>query len=246
MSAVNTMGLSIIQEMGKVGRTILSTKYPSDFEMYIMSLELTDSEGRTIDYFSFPVMPQQITKTENKKVNIKKSASGVTVLISDSFTPSDLVIKGNFGRSFKLLLKPNVSSEEGYGFKGFFGNTHVEKAKLDSGIKTGFGCIKILQDIIDKSIQLDSKGRPNRLYLYNMALSESYLVSITPQGFNLSQTYDSNMIWNYSLSLSILAPLEAIIHPSTATAVTELMKASIIQNSANQLASDLISILKLP
>lgn len=244
MSAVSIAKSSIANEVGRTGRTLLSSKYPSDFEVYILALELTDSTGRTLDYFSFPVMPSQITKTENKKVNIKKSASGVTVITSDAFTPSDLVIKGNFGRSLKLLLNPTRASDEGYGFKGFFGNTEIEKPKLDAGIKTGFGCIKILQSIVDRSVQLDSRGRPNRLYLYNLALSESYLVSVLPSGLNLNQSYDSNMIWNYSLSLSILAPLEAIVPSSETLSLKEIVTASVIQNSANKLASDMIAIIK--
>jgi hypothetical protein len=231
------------QEAGELGRIALSTKYPNEFEVYIMSLELTDSDGRTVDYFSFPVMPTHISKPENKRVKTKTSSSGVTVLSSDAHTPSEILIKGDFGRSFKLMIKPQLGDVEGYGFKGFFNNLQINTPTFDIGVKTGFGCIKILQDIIGKSVMLDSKGKPYRLYLYNMALAESYLVVTTPQGLILTQSYDKNMIWTYSLSLTILAPLNKINPEKAKFSSSKLLQASIVQNFANRIGSEIKNLL---
>ena len=231
------------QEVKELGRIALSTKYPSEFEVYIMSLELTDSDGKTLDFFSFPVMPSQISKTENRRVNVKKSASGVTIISSDAFTPSDIIIKGDFGRSFKLIIKPQLEEVEGFGFKGFFNNLQVNTPTFNIGVKTGFGCIKTLQSITDKSNKLDAKGKPNRLYLYNMALAENYLVIVTPQGFVLNQSIDKNMIWSYSLSLNILAPLDKIKNTKKDNSAQNLMSSSIVQNFANRLGSEIKSVL---
>lgn len=47
--------------------------------------------------------------------------------------------------------------------------------------------MKILQAMASKSVGLDDKGKPLRLYFYNMALGESYLVAIPPSGVQFSQ-----------------------------------------------------------
>jgi hypothetical protein len=227
------------QEAQELGRIALSTKYPNEFEVYMMSLELADSDGKTLDFFSFPVMPSQITKPDNKRVKTKTSASGVTQLMSDAFSPSEISIKGDFGRSFKILLKPNLGEVEGYAFKGFWKDLKITTPKFSAGIKTGFGCIKELQSFLDRANTLDSKGKPNRLYLYNMALNESYLVAPTPQGFIMTQSYDKNMIWTYSLTLTILAPLDKIQTIDKANSSKKLLESNMVQNFANRLASEI-------
>ena len=40
-----------------------------------------------------------------------------------------------------------------------------------------------------------------------MALGESYLVSVSPAGLLLSMSQDKNMIWEYTLNLTTIAPL---------------------------------------
>jgi len=239
----NSVSYKFKQEAGELGRVALSTKYPNEFEVYIMSLELTDSDGKTVDFFSFPVMPSMISKPEAKKVKVKTSSSGTTVLTSDASTPSEISIKGDFGRSFKLVIKPQLGDVNGYGFKGFFSNLQVSTPTFDIGVKTGFGCIKVLQSIVNQSVALDSKGKPFRLYLYNMALAESYLVVTTPQGLVFSQSYDKNMIWSYSLSLTILAPLDKIKPIDKQDSSKKLLEASIVQNFANRLGSEIKNLL---
>ena len=90
----------------------------------------------------------------------------------------------------------------------------------------------------DKSVGLDDNGKPLRLYFYNMALGESYLVAIPPSGVQYSQDVSKNMIWNYNLTMMALAPLEAV--QSRANRSSELVDnllPSLVQMGVSELAS---------
>jgi len=234
------------EALGTIGKVALSALFPSEFEVYLMAIELTDSDGRTIDYFAFPVMPESISKSEPKRVNVKKTSSGVTVLSSDSYTPEELTIKGNFGRSFKLMTSQKDGGLEGFAFSVNAGKTNlldvasnganVKQNSFSAGIKTGFGALKMLQAILSKSNGTDRKGKPFRLYLYNMALGESYLVTVTPSGPTYTQSIDKNMVWNYSVSFSILAPLQSVRGGSTSTSASRTLSRGAIQKSVYDLA----------
>jgi len=67
-----------------------------------------------------------------------------------------------------------------------------------------------LQSILQDSNIPDPTGRSKRLYFYNMALGESYLVTIPPSGVSYTQTQDQNMIWNYNINMTILALLSEV------------------------------------
>jgi hypothetical protein len=43
-----------------VGKASVHALFPDEFELYLMALELTDSNGNLIDYLAFPVMPESI------------------------------------------------------------------------------------------------------------------------------------------------------------------------------------------
>jgi hypothetical protein len=191
-----------------IGRKGMSSLYSNEFELYLVAFELVNSMGETEDYLVFPIMPDQIQKTENNRTNIKKSSTGTTVLFSQSFTPNDITIKGNFGRSFKLLS--NLFREVDFAF-AVKKMAKVEKSsQFDPYIKTGYGVTKILQNICKNSSKLDKWSKPYRMYFYNMALGESYLVVIPSGGLVLSQAMDTNMMWNYSLSMVIIADVEEL------------------------------------
>lgn len=229
-----------LQELATYGRGLLSIKYPQEIEIYLAALELVDSSGKTIQYFVFPIMPNSISKNENNRTNIKKSSAGTTVIMSPSLIPSEISIKGNFGKSFKFLTNPNGDSFKYAIFQNIVGDSlNKEYPQFDPSVKSGYGCIKILQNMIQKSSKLDTNYKPYRLYFYNMALGESYLVAILPGGLTLSQTYDKNMIWEYSLTMNVLAELEDI------KSSEELNKSSksiligrTIQSSVNTLMSE--------
>ena len=107
------------------------------------------------------------------------------------------------------------------------------------GVKTGYGAIRILKSIISKSNGVDKNGQPFRLYFYNMALGESYLVVVPPSGFTCSQTKDKNMIWEYSLTLTSIAPLNSLKTQSAKTSLTKVMGLNIVQKGAYAVVSTL-------
>lgn len=222
-----------------MSRSMLSVLYPNDFEVYLMALELVDSEGNTVDSISFPVMPSHIQKTEHTRISVKKAANSLVVLSSNSKAPSEIIIRGDFGRGLKLMLHPNRDAVEGYAFRGL----SFQSPEFEVGVKTGYGAFKLMQSIINRCTQLDSKGNPYRLILYNMAIGEIYIVVPTPTGIMLSQTQDRNMIWTYSITFTILGNVYDIGSQKRRDSSSQLMAASIMQNAVNIVGSEIRSIL---
>ena len=209
--------ISLAQQLGM---QTLASVFPYDFEWYMCALELTDSKDNTIDYLAFPVQPDSIQKTEPTRNNIKKSMAGVTVLSNDAYVPQDITIRGSFGRQFKLLLNIKQISSTNAKYSttdGVFSlyqtagaSTTIRFTFFNISVKNGYGIIKILQAIVNKSVGLDDEGKPFKLYFYNMALGESYLVAIPPSGAQFSQDLSKNMVWSYSITMKTLAPLDAV------------------------------------
>lgn len=235
-----------------LGHSALHQLYPKDFEYYMIALELVNGSGDTIDYLAFPVLPSSITKSENKRINIKKAYKSTLVLTSTAFTPQDIVIRGNFGRSFKIL----IGSKEilsGLAFlssikNGIFDlslqsnkNITLPTQQFSQYVKTGYGVTKLLQSIIQKSDGSDHNG-PFRLYLYNLALGESYLVVAPSKALILEQNdTNMNMIWNYTLNLTIIAPLELVKNNLSLSSIGQLLVASVIQGSVNKVGRDIVN-----
>lgn len=121
-----------------------------------------------------------------------------------------------------------------------FSKLSAKTPTFDATVKTGYGAIKILQRICNESSKLDWRGNPRRLYFYNLALSEQYLCIVPNGGLTLSQTYESNMIWNYSLNLSILANLEDLkSEAEIKQSASVLLQSSAIQKGVTGLVKDL-------
>ena len=183
--------------------SILNSLYPKEFELYMLSLELTTFDDTPIDYLTFPVNPDSLTKVEPKIKDISRSYGAVIVTKTDTFVPQDLVIRGNFGKSFKFLSREN-SAVAGIVnmFKGMVPS--FKGGELSKYWKSGYGCLKVLQSIVQDSDKMDN-GRPRRLYLHNFMLGESYLVEVL--NFQMDNNVQRNMIWEYELRLKILTPI---------------------------------------
>lgn len=188
------------QLIGVAGDAIKSTLnilFPRDFELYLVSLELVGPDDRPEDYFTFPINPQSLNKTETYSKSIERTYGAVVVNKTGSFTPQDIVIKGNFGRSFKLLVRNKSSAPFTSIYKG-------PEKEFSRTIKSGYGSFKVLQDICKRSNDLVN-GRPKRLYFHNFVLGESYLVEVLDLSEDMSMA--NNMMWNYTLRLKILTPI---------------------------------------
>lgn len=225
-----------------IGRSILNTKYPKEFELYMCALELIDQEGTTLRYFIFPVMPSSIEEAQPQITNIKKSLAGITVLSNLTFVPGDISLSGNFGRKFRVLLGNNYEDL----ISSFKNKDNISKTLktqvFDSRIKTGYGCCKILEEIVAESKIIDEKGI-RRLIFYNPALGNNYLVKPTSLKFSMSQ--ESNMIWNYSLALKTIASLESFNSTlETKRSEERLVTTGYVQKQMGRVLSSLTSILR--
>jgi hypothetical protein len=243
MATIQDKALDMIKT---VGRATLSTLYPDDFEFYMCAIELSTADGNTIDYFTFPVTPSSITKTDNKRTSLQNTAGGIVALTSPTFVPQDISIRGTFGRIFKILIQTEAT---GAGAAFSLSNgiktlqqiakkaTSLQTPAFDASVKTGYGALKILQSIIAKSNGIDSNGKPFRLFFYNLALGESYLVVVPPNGITFSQNEQRNMVWDYTLNMIAVAPLESVKNASSGSSLIKKTATAVIQKSVNDLAS---------
>ncbi len=207
-NAVRNRGLLL----ESVGKTILNSRYPNEFELYVIALELVDADNKTLKYFIFPVNPSSIDEANQRITSVKKTAGGVVALGSTSFVPIDINLTGNFGRKFRVLLGSDyvdfISS-----FKTADGHITADSVQagveqiFDDRVKTGYGCLKILEQICDEAELIDDKG-PRRLIWYNLAFGTAYVVR--PMNFRITMSQDSNMIHGYVVSFKAIAPLSAL------------------------------------
>jgi hypothetical protein len=241
--------------VSSIGRAAIHTLFPKDFEYFMFALELTDYDGATIDYFTWPIMPSSISKNENNRINVKKTYAGVTVINSKSFTPSELTIKGSFGRSFKILIEAGTPSIfKAFQFSrqnGVWDTSDLDQSKLKEEsrnynpvVKTGYGCIQILKSIINKSAGCDDKGRPFKLYAYNLSMGESYLVAPSPNPLVITlNDSNQNMIPNYTLNLITLAPISGTkTQGDTGSGLSNVLGLDVAQKATSTFVSTLRSI----
>jgi hypothetical protein len=220
-----------------LGKSALNAIYPEDFEVYLIAFELVDSQDQTLEFFSFPIMPSNITIAEPELVNIKKVNKGIVSLKTTSFIPKDINISGNFGRTFRLIVRDKVVD-----FTSFKGSLGLLNGEFQGpNIKTGFGSIKVLKRLLEGTKVLDQKGNPTRLYFYNFAFSENYVVEVVDKSFN--QSKESNMIWNYNVSLKAVAPITNTVRDRKS--LISILTSSSLQKGINTLASNISSALPI-
>lgn len=204
-----------------LGKKALNALFPREFEFYMLSLELINSKGFTEDFFTFPVTPNSIKEQYQTLTNIQKTASGITVNKTDTFAPRNIIVSGNFGRQFKTIINRNLVSFTGIAFTAESGGVdglkqnftsqrpgEIVSAVFNRETKTGYGCLKVLESIINKSQNRDPFGFPYRLLLYNAALGNNYVVEVI--NFEQNQDQQSNAIWNYNIVFTAVAPVEFI------------------------------------
>lgn len=218
---------SLAQQIGNVGnsaiKTILNSLWPRDFELYMVSLELTNYKDELLDYMTFPVNPESIQKNEPQLKNIERSYGAIAVTKLGQTIPHDINIRGNFGKSFKVLLRTSGFSGD---FKSLVGKTSsgMGKDELSPFFKSGYGCLKVLQNICAQSDKLDD-GKSRRLYFHNFMLGESYLVEVLQM--TEDQSMSNNMIWGYNLSLKVLTQINLTKGKRLALGTTGLLQNTI-------------------
>jgi hypothetical protein len=227
--SLNSRQRSLISTIGKAG---LHALFPKDFEHYFFSLELVDSNGRTVDYFSFPILPSSFSEEHSEITNIKKSMGGVVAIKNQTFVPKQINIRGDFGKKIKILLGGKIIELFGLKFSIKNGNFGVEgnplgnlkrkHVQFSSFAKTGYGCVKIIEAMKDKSLQVDPiTQKPYSLYCYNSMTGNNYQVEI--KRFTHSQDKSSfNMIPSYNLSMVATATLDSLVDYSPFSSVKNL------------------------
>ena len=184
-----------------MAKSILHSLYPKEFEVYMVSLELTDFSGKTLDLFTFPINPTSIYKSEPYTKSINRGHGGVVVNRSGFFTPQEITLRGNFGKDYKTLIRGEVLS-----FNSLRLNFVTSSSdELSHTIKSGYGSFKVLQEICSKSNELDGNNRPNLLFFHNFVFGESYLVEVLD--FSSDMSVQTNMLYGYSLRLKIVSPI---------------------------------------
>lgn len=242
--------LSFNQKIKELGRGALNALYPSDVEFYLLALEVVDSNNNTIDYFAWPVLPQEIRESHQEITNVRKTMGGVYVLKNPTFTPRIINLSGTFGRRFKLLV--NNKQLELAGFKLSINNGKFKitnPLQLENRIpefssiaKTGYGCIKILEAMKEKSKQLDENGKPYSLYFYNPILGNNYQVEAI-NFTHMQNENENNMNPAYSLQLIAVAPLDSVLSRlSNIKSALKNVSFSSLQKTANAIVSNLKSL----
>lgn len=244
LQAVTAQFSDLLVNTGKAG---LASLYPKDFSYSFISIELVDSQNNTVDYFSWPVLPDEIRETHTELTTIRKTMGGVNVLKNPTFNPRQISMRGTFGRTFKLILGQQTVEFAGFGFSIQNGKFNVSTPNLLDGdipqfssfAKTGFGCVKILEAMKEKSKKLDQYQKPHSLYLYNPILGNNYQVEFN----TFSHMQDSgqyNMIPAYSLQLTAVASLDAILgRRASVKSALKNMSLGNLQKMANNIASNL-------
>ena len=236
--------------LANTGKAAMHALFPKDFSYYYLALELVDSQGNTVDYFGWPILPDSIRETHQEITTVKKTLGGTYVTNNSTFTPRQIAITGNFGRNFKLLLGQQTIELAGFGFSMINGKfSQIKPNYLEDTVpqfssiaKTGYGCVKLLQGMKEKSKQVDSYGKPYALYLYNPILGDNYQVVFN--NFTHFQDKDQlNMISAYAITLTAVAPLDAILGRGASTLNTfKKLSLGNLQKSANAVASNLRSL----
>jgi len=190
-------------ELLKQGKeAILNLQFPREFESYLMAFELVNSDKEIVDYFLFPVLPSSFEENDNPLVNINKTIEGVSVLKNNTFNLKTINISGNFGVCFKFFLGRNKKIQnELDGTAFYFGTREFSKE-----LKTGYGATKALEAIFETLTQKDRKGGSYRLYFYNLAFGNSYVVEVVNKSFR----QQNPRIWDYNIQLRVLAPVNSI------------------------------------
>lgn len=207
--AVKDIQRSFIRLLEDAGNGVAHIMHPNESPHYMVGFELTTWNNETIDYLAFPVMPQQIRVTDTPSTTIKKTLSGVVSTSLSGFTPRNINLVGNFGRGFVFLVNNQLISMAASNYSTQAGVYDISDKKspiktnvFNTQVKTGYGCIKILQSIIRKSNETNETA-PFKLFFYNMALGEHYLVKAV--NMDVSQTIESNMNWQYNIQMTAIA-----------------------------------------
>lgn len=192
----NGLSKTVIDSVLEVGKSALHTIMPDDYEYYLCSLELYNSDFEKEGFLSFVVMPEQISENHVPIQTMTKTHRGIVTTFNETFAPVDISISGTFGKKFRMVTN---SAKDPIKKSGILNINFGKLGNIGVGVKSGYGLIKILQHILEKSNKTDGKGRPYFLIFNNYAFNSSYIVNVV--NYQFTQSYEQNMIWYYNITL---------------------------------------------
>lgn len=231
------------------GQSGLNISFPEEFEYYSVALEVcsVDAQGneKVISYINFPTMPSSLSKSVEYLSTVKKTGSGVFVMRNTSFKPFQISIQGTFGAKLRYVDTQGYlsapSSATAVTTQQVSVNTTVDQNKLFSqNIKTGYGTLKIVEKMLELAHN-STNDIPNRLYWYNFAFNDMYLVE--PIRFSPRQDRSTNGMWQYSLELQALAKA-GDIQSNLSNQQKNILSATSLQRSINTTSTAIKSIFK--
>lgn len=231
----------------ETGRAGLHATAPDDYEYYLCSFELFNSSLEKVGFISFVVMPNQIAENYTPIQTITKTHGGIVTVFNPSFNPFDISLSGTFGKKFRIVtdLKDpdpaNKKKKTNMLLNLVMGNISNVTGGL-MGAKSGYGLTKVLQHILQESNRLDENEKPYILVFNNYAFNTHYVVNV--MNFSFQQSYDQNMIWNYSIQLKAVGLKPSAIDNGMAGFLKYVAKSAIsngINNLVNKMTSQVTS-----
>lgn len=203
MSYLSGVGNNIINQTMNTalefGKSAVHALAPDDYEYYLCSLELYNTDWERKGFLSFVVMPDQYSESRTPIQTIVKTHNGIVTTYNPSFSPIDINLSGTFGRRFRLLSNFQDPAKNSGGFLNLNLGSFLGGGNI--GVKSGYGLSKILHHILECSISGDVT-RDNRaffLILNNYSFNTSYVVNVI--NYSFQQNIGQNMMWYYNLGL---------------------------------------------
>lgn len=198
-----------------LGRAPFHLAFPNDVELYLLTLELSTSEGQVVDILTFPINPSSVSEQPEFTTSVKKTAKSVTAIQNPTFHPISINMSGNFGTNLRILSERGPLSLEGFSLNRVEEyekevQEEIERIygqEFNPVIKTGYGITRVLRKMIELSRQRNDKG-PFILRYYNAFSGSSYVVVVT--SFNVSMNESKNFVWDYSIGLKAIAQADNV------------------------------------
>lgn len=173
-----------------ISREVLHSLLPDNYELYKMVVQVVDpsasavaKKSTLIEEFDFTIMPESVEVVRQFKTTVMPTLTSNFTLDSFTESPSQFVLVGTFGVNHKV--KFNLADFTG---------------KFDPVILTGYGLVKRLEKIIQKTKGTSSDGTPYQTYLINKAFNSTIRVEINKAVFR--QNVSRNGLWVYELTFT--------------------------------------------
>lgn len=197
MSSVNQVRQQFLNQFGdSASRVVASQLYPDEFEYYLFAFELRDNKNVVTDRLILPVPPSDIAYNDQKLTTIQKTGNGINTLITPYFVPKSISMSGTFGRKFRLLTGYKRDATNQISINEFL-------TSFSTNVKTGFGALKRLEDIVNRATTVTKKNDPYKMVFYNFASGHTFYVE--PMTFTMTQSERESRIWRYNLTLTVVA-----------------------------------------